>query len=78
MEKLDIRTAFLNAPLGEDVVVVKPPAFAVQQGMAAADELWLLHKALYGLRVAPRKWEQERDQKMSTATWTTAAGKRGW
>ena len=86
---MDIRTAFLNAPmeLDEEVeerklkekeegravvegkddelrahrVLVKPPAFLVQMGMAGPNELWEAVRAFYGFREAPRKWSDFRD-----------------
>ena len=74
--KLDISTAFLNAAL-DGVVVCKPPQFLIQQGMASETELWLLRRALYGLRVAPRAWEKERDDKMKKTSWTSE-GRTFW
>ena len=60
--KLDIKTAFLNAPLENEAVIVRPPPLAVLLGLAETDELWMLLRALYGLRVAPKAWEEERDR----------------
>ena len=49
----DVATAFLHAPLPEDMcILVKPPA-TEKSGC-----LWRLRKALYGLRVAPRLWQE--------------------
>ena len=76
MGKLDVSTAFLNAPLDQDIVIVQPPRFLVELGLVAEGEYWLLRRALYGLRVAPRKWELERDKRMRDATWTEAG--RTW
>jgi hypothetical protein len=61
---LDITTAFLHAPQGEDVVIVRPPLEWQQQFRLDnpdwADEeeiLWLLKRALYGTVKAMRNWE---------------------
>ena len=52
VHQLDIKTAFLNGILEEEVYV-EPPA-GCHEG--AADSGCHLHKALYGLRQAPRAW----------------------
>merc|ERR1712194_675214 len=69
MGKLDISTAFLNAPLSEQTIIVRPPAFLLALGLIEEDELWLLSRALYGLRVAPKAWEIERDLRLRAAAW---------
>jgi len=47
----DVGTAFLNAPISEDVYVYPPVDIKLPIGKA-----WKLKKALYGLRCAPRAW----------------------
>jgi histone deacetylase 1/2 len=49
---VDISTAFLNAwlPAGSNIYVEPPP------DVVGKETVWLLHKALYGLRSAPRAW----------------------
>ena len=79
MGKLDIKTAFLNADLrriyendttgNAKKIAVMPPPYLVQLGLAESDEIWLLDKALYGLRVAPRAWELERDAQLKPTSW---------
>eukprot|EP00438_Fugacium_kawagutii_P005573 Skav228719 [mRNA] locus=scaffold1830:163434:164903:- [translate_table: standard] len=50
---LDISTAFLHALVtGEDIFVIPPLEFYPQGGV-----LWKLRRALYGLRNAPRLWQ---------------------
>ena len=68
--KLDIKTAFLNAPLHNYTVVVRPPQLAILLGLAEAGGLWLLLRTLYGLRVAPKAWEEERDKQLREAKWS--------
>ena len=65
---LDIRTAFLNAPLdveddGQDptVVVLKPPLLLIKTGHVGVKEFYLAQKAMYGLRQSPRCWGLHRD-----------------
>jgi len=51
----DVSTAFLNAPIGDgQVVCVLPPHDVnIKEGCC-----WLLKKALYGLRQAPKLWAE--------------------
>ena len=52
--KLDVKSAFLNAPLPEELlVVVRPPRAWVRMGIVKASVLWTCRKAVYGLRVSP-------------------------
>lgn len=50
---LDVKTAFLNGDISEDVYVLKPEGF-VKEGKEHM--VYKLIKALYGLRQAPRAW----------------------
>ena len=60
---LDIRIAFLNAPLdieaeGQEptMVVLKPPSLLLKTGHVGPKEYYLAQKAMYGLRQSPRCW----------------------
>ena len=49
----DISTAFLHALIsGEDIRVIPAPEFYPEDGV-----IWKLNRALYGLRHAPRLWQ---------------------
>ena len=64
----DISAAFLNSILPRDAwVLLRPPGILVKLGYFEADTVLILRKSLYGLRRAPRDWEEERATKMKGA-----------
>jgi hypothetical protein len=58
---LDVKSAFLNGELEEEVYVVQPPGF-VEHG--SEGKVLRLRKALYGLRQAPRAWNSKLDSSL--------------
>ncbi|GAU30980.1 hypothetical protein TSUD_104940 [Trifolium subterraneum] len=62
MHQMDVKCAFLNGPLDEEVYVTQPPGFISKE-----DEfkVYKLHKALYGLNQAPRAWNKRIDKFLS-------------
>ena len=62
---IDITSAFRNADIhDDDTVLVTPPPFLVKMDLVKPNAVWHVKKAIYGLREAPRLWQQERDQKL--------------
>jgi hypothetical protein len=55
---MDVRSAFLNDDLKEEVYVHQPPGFAIPD---KEGKVLHLRKTLYGLRQAPRTWNAKLD-----------------
>ncbi|XP_011699846.1 PREDICTED: uncharacterized protein LOC105457091 [Wasmannia auropunctata] len=53
IEKFDVKTAFLNGNLSEDIYMEIPERFSKK-----SDKICKLKKALYGLKQAPLRWNQ--------------------
>nr|GEW74442.1 hypothetical protein [Tanacetum cinerariifolium] len=54
--KMDVKTAFLNGPLNEEVYVAQPDGFVDPDH---PEKVYRLRKALYELKQAPRSWYDE-------------------
>nr|GFC61937.1 retrovirus-related Pol polyprotein from transposon TNT 1-94 [Tanacetum cinerariifolium] len=50
---MDVKTTFLNGPLKEEVYVSQPDGFFDSN---FPDHVYMLKKALYGIKQAPQAW----------------------
>ncbi|WVZ76751.1 LOW QUALITY PROTEIN: hypothetical protein U9M48_024694 [Paspalum notatum var. saurae] len=53
LQQIDVKSAFLNGFIEEEVYVRQPPGF---ESARFPDRVYKLRKALYGLKQAPRAW----------------------
>jgi hypothetical protein len=58
---MDVKSAFLNGDLVEEVYAQQPLGFVVQEG---SGKVLKLKKALYGLHQAPRAWNTRLDSEL--------------
>ncbi|WVZ93087.1 hypothetical protein U9M48_039098 [Paspalum notatum var. saurae] len=59
LHHLNVKSAFLNGDLTEEVYVAQPPGFVIA---GRGRQVLRLHKALYGLHQAPRAWNAKLDR----------------
>jgi hypothetical protein len=55
VHQMDVKTAFLNGDLDEDVYMEQPEGLEREDN---PNKVWKLRKALYGLKQAPRAWNK--------------------
>ena len=73
IHQLDIKTAFLNGELEEEVWIQQPPGFETgERGMACR-----LHKSLYGLKQAPRAWHTKMKAELEAEGYNVSAADPG-
>ena len=56
---MDVKSAFLNGYLEEEIFVEEPEGFVVQE---REEKVYRLNKTLYGLKQAPRSWYNRIDE----------------
>jgi hypothetical protein len=64
---MDVKSAFLNGNLEEEVYVHQPPGFSDPKH---SGKVLRLKKALYGLKEAPRAWNTRLDQELKLLGFT--------
>eukprot|EP00877_Chromochloris_zofingiensis_P010261 jgi/Chrzof1/5489/Cz16g05060.t1 len=69
LHKLDVKTAFLQGNLEEDVWIQQPRGYEEGSSELACH----LHKPLYGLKQAPRAWHQRLQQELLAVGYTASA-----
>jgi hypothetical protein len=68
--QLDVKSAFLNGMLDEEVYVEQPEGFEVK---GSSHKVYKLYKALYGLKQAPRAWYSEIDAYLTSCKFERSA-----
>lgn len=53
VHQMDVKSAFLNGVLQEQIYIEQPKGFVVD---GTEEKVYRLHKALYGLKQIPRSW----------------------
>jgi hypothetical protein len=71
---MDVKSTFLNGDLKEVVYVQQRPGFINDNN---PDKVLRLHKALYGLRQAPRAWNAKLDNTLLSLGFKRCASKHG-
>ncbi|KAJ9543763.1 hypothetical protein OSB04_023470 [Centaurea solstitialis] len=61
IHQMDVKTAFLNGELDEEIYMEQPEGFVAQ---GKENKVCKLVKSLYGLKQAPKQWHQKFDQAM--------------
>ena len=56
LEQLDVDTAFLNAPVDEEIYAAIPLGYQQQPSPSGRPLVYKLRRSLYGLKQSPRNW----------------------
>ena len=74
----DIKNAFLLASLPDSMkgkILLRPPKLLEGMGITQPGEVWVIQKAVYGLRQSPKWWSDYRDQMLRNADWIGPSGR---
>ena len=64
VHQMDVKTAFLNGELDEEIYMDQPDGFVVE---GQEGKVCKLLKSLYGLKQAPKQWHEKFDKTMTSA-----------
>ena len=67
VHQMDVKTAFLNGELEEEIYMEQPDGF-IAQGQEG--KVYRLIKSLYGLKQAPKQWHEKFDKTLTSAAFT--------
>jgi hypothetical protein len=69
----DVKSAFLQAALSEPIFMQAPPGYATRTS-AGEPEVWLLQKAVYGLKQASHEWWEALRQHLTSKGYVSLLG----
>ncbi len=69
----DVRNAFLNAKIEDDLLILaRPPPELIKMGIVERGTIWKCKRACYGLKEAPKMREEHRDDLLNKLEWEVA------
>ena len=74
----DVKNAFLRATIPDTVkgsILLRPPRILEQMNITVPEEIWVIEKAVYGLRQSPKWWADYRDAALAASSWEGPSGR---